>query len=139
MEHNEERARVYFNGRRYNVPSSMTILKAMEYAGLSGRETVLDAYCGTGTIGLIASDQAKRVIGVELNRDAVRDAVVNARKNGVKNIQFYQKDAGEFMVQLAGSGHLKKLLLESFSSISFKACSLSSFCFCATPTIGNPA
>lgn len=78
--------------------------KAMEYAGLSGRETVLDAYCGTGTIGLIASDQAKRVIGVELNRDAVRDAVVNARKNGVKNIQFYQKDAGEFMVQLAGSG-----------------------------------
>ena len=78
--------------------------KAMEYAGLSGRETVLDAYCGTGTIGLIASDQAKKVIGVELNRDAVRDAVVNARKNGVKNIQFYQKDAGEFMVQLAGSG-----------------------------------
>lgn len=78
--------------------------KAMEYAALTGKETVLDAYCGTGTIGLIASAKAKRVIGVELNRDAVKDAVVNARRNGVSNIQFYQKDAGEFMVQLAGSG-----------------------------------
>ena len=78
--------------------------KAMEYAGLTGKETVLDAYCGTGTIGLIASDRAKKVIGVELNRDAVKDAIVNAKRNGVKNAQFYQKDAGEFMVQLAESG-----------------------------------
>lgn len=78
--------------------------KALEYAGLTGKETVLDAYCGTGTIGLIASDLAKKVIGVELNRDAVKDAIVNAKRNGAKNIQFYQKDAGEFMVQLAESG-----------------------------------
>ena len=78
--------------------------KALEYAGLTGKETVLDAYCGTGTIGLIASDRAKKVIGVELNRDAVKDAIVNAKRNGVKNAQFYQKDAGEFMVQLAESG-----------------------------------
>ncbi len=78
--------------------------KAMEYASLTGKETVLDAYCGTGTIGLIASDKAKKVIGVELNKDAVRDAVVNARINQASNIQFYQKDAGEFMLQLSESG-----------------------------------
>lgn len=78
--------------------------KALEYAALTGRETVLDAYCGTGTIGLIASDQSKRVIGVELNKDAVKDAVVNAKRNQASNIQFYQKDAGEFMVQLSESG-----------------------------------
>lgn len=78
--------------------------KAMEYAELKGKETVLDAYCGTGTIGLIAADKAKRVIGVELNKDAVKDAVVNAKRNQVSNIQFYQKDAGEFMVQLSESG-----------------------------------
>ena len=75
--------------------------KAMEYAGLTGKETVLDAYCGIGTIGMIAAAKAKKVIGVELNRDAVKDAVVNARKNKIANIAFYQKDAGEFMVQLA--------------------------------------
>ncbi len=78
--------------------------KAIEYAMLTGRETVLDAYCGTGTIGMIAASKAGKVIGVELNKDAVRDAVMNAKKNQVKNIQFYQKDAGEFMVQLAENG-----------------------------------
>lgn len=75
--------------------------KAIEYAGLTGKEKVLDAYCGTGTIGLIASDHAKEVIGVELNRDAVKDAVINARQNQVSNIQFYQNDAGVFMTELA--------------------------------------
>lgn len=54
--------------------------KAMELAGLTGKETVLDAYCGIGTIGLIASKHAGKVIGVELNQDAVRDAVQNAKK-----------------------------------------------------------
>lgn len=75
--------------------------KAMEYAALTGKETVVDAYCGTGTIGLIASDKAKRVIGVELNADAVRDAVDNAKRNGVKNISFYKNDAGKFLVEMA--------------------------------------
>ncbi len=78
--------------------------KAMEYAALKGKEAVLDAYCGTGTIGMIAADKAGKVIGVELNKDAVRDAIANAKRNQVTNIQFYQKDAGEFMVQLAESG-----------------------------------
>lgn len=78
--------------------------KAIEYAGLTGKETVLDAYCGIGTIGMVAASRAKRVIGVELNRDAVKDAVVNARNNKIRNVEFYQKDAGEFMVQLAEQG-----------------------------------
>ena len=62
---------------------------------------VLDAYCGTGTIGLIAGDKAGEVIGVELNGAAVRDAKINAKANQVNNISFYEKDAGQFMVQLA--------------------------------------
>lgn len=75
--------------------------KAIEYAALTGHETVIDSYCGIGTIGLAAAGQAKKVIGVELNQEAVKDAVVNAKINGVKNADFYQNDAGRFMVQLA--------------------------------------
>lgn len=75
--------------------------KALEFADLKGNETVVDAYCGTGTIGLIASDKAGKVIGVELNRDAVKDARINAKCNDVKNIQFYQNDAGKFLVEMA--------------------------------------
>lgn len=79
-------------------------VKAIEYAALTGKEVVLDAYCGTGTIGIIASDKAKQVIGVELIGDAVKDAKENAKRNGVKNIQFYQNDAGKFLVNMAEQG-----------------------------------
>lgn len=75
--------------------------KALEYAALTGKETVLDAYCGTGTIGIIAAKQAGQVIGVELNPNAVRDARMNARQNQVENIAFYQNDAGKFLLQMA--------------------------------------
>ena len=78
--------------------------KAIELAGLTGKERVIDAYCGIGTIGLIAASKAGEVIGVELNRDAVRDAVGNSKRNGIKNVQFYQGDAGEFMVNMAAQG-----------------------------------
>ncbi len=74
---------------------------AIDFAGLTGKETVLDAYCGIGTIGLVALDKAKQVIGVELNEDAVRDAVMNARLNSAKNIRFFCADAGKFMVGMA--------------------------------------
>ena len=57
-----------------------------------------DAYCGIGTIGIVASKKAGQVIGVELNRDAVKDAVENAKCNGIKNIQFYCNDAGKLDV-----------------------------------------
>lgn len=75
--------------------------KAIDLANLTGDETVIDAYCGTGTIGIIASDHAKKVIGVELNKDAVRDANINAKRNDAKNIEFYNNDAGVFMSQMA--------------------------------------
>lgn len=77
---------------------------AIEYANLSENDIVLDAYCGTGTIGLVASKRAKAVIGVELNKDAVKDAKVNARINGIENARFFNADAGEFMVEMANEG-----------------------------------
>ena len=64
----------------------------------------MDAYCGIGTIGLIASRDAREVISVELNPDAVRDAVTNAKRNQIKNVSFYQNDAGAFMVSMAEKG-----------------------------------
>ena len=78
--------------------------KAIELAGLTGKERVIDAYCGTGTIGLSASPYAGEVIGVELNPEAVKDAVRNAKTNQVKNARFFCGDAGEFMERLAAEG-----------------------------------
>ena len=76
--------------------------KAIEFANLKSNETVLDTYCGIGTIGIIAAKSgAGNVIGAELNGDAVRDAIVNARANNLKNIRFYKADAGEFMREAA--------------------------------------
>lgn len=77
---------------------------AIEMAQLTGTETVLDAYCGVGTIGLAASAKAGKVIGVELNPAAARDAAENARRNGVKNARFYAGDAGEFLRETAEAG-----------------------------------
>ena len=74
---------------------------AIDFAELTGKETVLDAYCGTGTIGIVASDKAKNVIGVELNKDAVKDAISNAKLNKTENIRFFCADAGKFMVGMA--------------------------------------
>lgn len=74
---------------------------AMDYADMSGSEKVIDAYCGIGTIGLVASKHAGEVIGVELNRDAVHDAIANAKRNGIKNVRFFCDDAGEFMLGMA--------------------------------------
>ena len=75
--------------------------KAITCARLTGKEKVIDAYCGTGTIGIIASKVAKEVYGVELNKDAIRDAITNAKRNEVKNIRFINDDAGKYMVSLA--------------------------------------
>lgn len=77
--------------------------KAMEYANLDGTQFVIDAYCGTGTIGMIASKNAKSVIGVELNANAVEDAKANAKLNDIGNIDFVCEDSGNFMVNLANN------------------------------------
>lgn len=75
---------------------------AMRMARLTGKESVIDAYCGTGTIGLVAARSgAARVLGVELNPDAVRDARFNAQRNGIENVKFVCDDASTYLKRLA--------------------------------------
>lgn len=70
---------------------------AIAFAQLTGKEKVLDAYCGIGTIGMILSSYAKEVEGVEINAHAIQDAIKNAKLNKVTNIQFTCEDASSFM------------------------------------------
>ena len=76
----------------------------IETANLRKNETVIDAYCGTGTIGIIASGYVKQVIGVELNPAAVKDAEYNAKINKASNVSFTVNDAGKYMESLAMEG-----------------------------------
>lgn len=78
--------------------------KALAYADLKGGETVIDAYCGTGTISLCLAKKAKRVIGIEIIKPAIEDAKKNAKKNHMENTEFYAADAGKLMPQLYRQG-----------------------------------
>lgn len=78
--------------------------KAMELAQLDAKSRVIDAYCGIGTIGLVAAKTAGEVIGVELNPEAVKDAISNCKRNAMNNAKFYCADAGDFMEALADEG-----------------------------------
>lgn len=78
--------------------------KAVEYAGLSGRETVIDAYCGTGTITLFLARQAQKVYGIEIVEPAIKDARKNAQENGVENVEFAVGDAVEWMPRMYQKG-----------------------------------
>lgn len=75
--------------------------KAIGLLKLKGNEVVIDAYCGIGTIGMYVSQFVKKVIGVEVNRDAVEDAKRNAKHNHISNIRFLCDDASRFMMKLA--------------------------------------
>ena len=86
------------------VQTEVLYNKAIELAQLTGEEKVIDAYCGIGTIGIIASKHVRKVIGVELNSDAVKDAISNAKLNKIDNAKFYQGDAGDFMIKMASKG-----------------------------------
>ena len=77
---------------------------AKKFAALTGKERVIDAYCGTGTIGLTMAKDSYEVIGVEVNSSAVEDAKHNAKENGIENIKFINADAGKYMDELAKSG-----------------------------------
>ena len=99
---------------------------AMEYAGMTGNEKVIDAYCGIGTIGLVASKRAGEVIGVELNRDAVHDAISNAKRNGIKNVRFFCDDAGEFMLGMAQDGEKADIVFMDPPRAGSDECFLSS-------------
>ena len=70
---------------------------ALDLVDVSKNQIVLDAYSGVGTIGLIASKNAKQVISVEINKSAHYNAIENAKRNRVSNIEFYCGDAGEFI------------------------------------------
>lgn len=77
---------------------------AADFAGLTGAETLLDLYCGTGTIGLIVAAKAREVIGVEVVPQAIADARENAARNGVANARYLCADAGAAAAQLAQEG-----------------------------------
>lgn len=78
--------------------------KAIAYAGLTGEETLLDLYCGAGTIGLAAAGQVKRLIGVEIIPEAVENARQNAICNGIQNAEFFCSDAGKAAAKFAAEG-----------------------------------
>ena len=77
---------------------------AVSLAALTGKETLLDAYCGTGTIGLVASASCAQVLGVEINRDAVQDAIENAKENGIRNAWFTCADTVDYIDRLVKEG-----------------------------------
>ena len=78
--------------------------KALEFAGLAGNETVLDLYCGIGTITLCLAKAAKRVIGAEIVPPAIRDAKENAVRNHVENAEFFCGDAADIAARLEAEG-----------------------------------
>lgn len=78
-----------------HAAATLLYAKAAELAGLTGREQLLDLYCGTGSIGLSMAHLAREVIGVELTPEAVECATLNARESGIENARFYQGDAGD--------------------------------------------
>lgn len=75
--------------------------QVIKAANIKQKDIVIDAYCGTGTIGLVASKYCKEVLGIELNKYAVKDAITNAKINKIKNISFINEDAGKYMSFLA--------------------------------------
>lgn len=78
-----------------HAAATLLYAKAAELAHLTGREQLLDLYCGTGSIGLSMAHAAREVIGVELTPEAVECATLNARESGITNARFYQGDAGD--------------------------------------------
>ena len=84
---------------------------AVELAKITKEDTVIDAYCGIGTITLMASDYAGKVIGVEVNAQAVKDAKENAKRNHCTNVEFICQDAGEFMREQAKKGTAPQVVI----------------------------
>ena len=87
---------------------------AIQLAEFKGSETVIDAYSGIGTISLCLASKVKEVIGVEINEQAVRDAIRNARLNDVTNVKFIADDAGRFMEKLSRNrkAHVDALVMD---------------------------
>lgn len=105
--------------------------KALDYAGLTGGETVLDAYCGTGSISLMLAQKAKKVYGIEVIGAAIKDAWENARENGIENVEFIEGKTEEELSRLVKEGiHMDvavvdpprkgcdKIVLETFAKMN---------------------
>ena len=85
--------------------------KALEYAGLTGEETVFDAYCGTGTITLFLSQKAKKVYGVEIIEAAIINARENARINNIENAEFFVGKSEEVIPELIEKGIVPEIIV----------------------------
>lgn len=103
----------------YQVNSQQTEVlyrTALDLAQLEGNETIIDAYCGTGTIGLVAAveNPGCTLVGVDSEASSIRDARQNAKHNGIENAQFVVADAGDFMgeMQIADDGGSTVLLMD---------------------------
>lgn len=86
------------------VQTEVLYQKALEYAHLTGTETVLDVYCGIGTISLFLARKAAKVFGFEVSREAVHDAAANAVLNGITNVEFVAGKAEERLPRLVSQG-----------------------------------
>ncbi len=98
----------------YQVNTAQTQVlykKAIQAAGLTGKERVIDAYCGIGTIGMCMSSKAGHVTGIELNAQAVKDAKANAKRNGINNIRFIAADATEYMTHMSQNGERADVII----------------------------
>ena len=93
------------------VQAERLYAKAIEFAGLTGQETVLDLYCGAGTIGLSMADKAEELIGIETVAPAIEDAKKNAAANGIENARFICADAGEAAEKLLGEGKRPEVIV----------------------------
>lgn len=87
-----------------SVQTEVLYNKALEYAGLTGDETVFDAYCGTGTITLFLSQKAKKVYGVEIIPQAIENANINAKENNVNNVEFFVGESEVVIPDLINKG-----------------------------------
>lgn len=98
---------------KFNPSQTEKLYKtAIRLGGITKNDVVIDAYCGIGTIGIALSSHAKKVIGVELNPQAVKDAQTNADLNHIKNIQFVNEDAGDFLVRYAEGGRADVVIMD---------------------------
>ncbi len=96
-------------------PSQTEVLytNALVNAGLKKTDTILDAYSGVGTIGLIASKMVKKVLSVEIEKSATIDAIGNAKNNNIKNVSFFNDDASNFIVNLANrKDHMDVVIMD---------------------------
>lgn len=86
------------------IQTEILYSKALEYADLKGQEIVFDAYCGTGTISLFLSQKAKKVYGVEIIKEAIDNAIINAKENGIDNTEFIVGKSEEVIPELINKG-----------------------------------